>query len=645
MKQLLVIIALLAGSALAAPASAQDSPTAEKTCAVEAAAQTEPGFERTGKQLPDLDFHAAMVACAEAVKESPTSLPDRFRLGRAEIGINNFPQALSDITRAADGGYGPAMEELAWLHQSGQYMPPDYAAALTWAQRGAALDDDASTVMLAVLYQTGEGVARDYDRAIALMQPVAARGNTNAQNDLGLIYECSDNCPQRDYTKAATYFRQAADAGMPNALLSLAALLAWKAGPVYDPVGALAWYKRAASAGEPSALIDLANAYAASDSFVPQNAALAEQIYDQLVDRGYPQGLTGIGYLYFEGAQRPKDMATAAHFFKRAADAGDVNAETNLGNMLINGEGVRADPTRGIAMLEAAGNSGSVDALFWLGQLYSDGGQVPPDLQRGTQYYSRAAALGSTLAMDRLGTIELTGNMRFAADPQMAAQWFEKAAQLGDAEANTKLGVLYREGDGVTKDLQQAMTFLASGAKLGDPDANEQLGEMYETGDGVTADLPKAIGYYKAGSSSPIAQYHLGHLYLEGNAGRENVGLGVPLLESALSAYVRDAAIPLGDAYASGTGVAKDTGMALAAYAKGCDDYAREACIAAAKLQIASGDSQAARNSLTRALGDPATAEEANKLLASLPTPTAANGLPSDNDTALGSKVSVQSKP
>ena len=110
----------------------------------------------------------------------------------------------------------------------------------------------------------------------------------------------------------------------------------------------------------------------------------------------------------------------------------------------------------------------------------------------------------------------------------------------------------------------------------------------------------------------------------------------MPLLESALSAFEYDAAMPLGDAYASGTGVAKDIGKALGAYAKGCDDYVREACIAAAKLQIAAGDSEGARNSLTRAAGDPATAEEASKLLASLPTPTAATDLPPANDVATG---------
>ena len=52
-----------------------------------------------------------------------------------------------------------------------------------------------------------------------------------------------------------------------------------------------------------------------------------------------------------------------------------------------------------------------------------------------------------------------------------AANWFKAAAEYGLADSQYNLAVLYENGLGVSKDMQQAYTWLLLAAKSGDKDA------------------------------------------------------------------------------------------------------------------------------------------------------------------------------
>ena len=66
--------------------------------------------------------------------------------------------------------------------------------------------------------------------------------------------------------------------------------------------------------------------------------------------------------------------------------------------------------------------------------------------------------------------------------------WTRKAAEQGYAAAQLYLGVMYRRGEGVPQDDQEAVKWYKRAAEQGDVGAQSDLGLMYRGGQGVPQD-------------------------------------------------------------------------------------------------------------------------------------------------------------
>ena len=56
---------------------------------------------------------------------------------------------------------------------------------------------------------------------------------------------------------------------------------------------------------------------------------------------------------------------------------------------------------------------------------------------------------------------------------------------------------MYENGEGVEKDLDEAVRLYHAAAGQGDADAQFTLGQMYENGEGVERNLEKAAKYFE----------------------------------------------------------------------------------------------------------------------------------------------------
>jgi len=97
--------------------------------------------------------------------------------------------------------------------------------------------------------------------------------------------------------------------------------------------------------------------------------------------------------------------------------------------------------------------------------------------------------------------------------------WFQRSANRGYAEAERVIGWWYRDGIGVTKDLQAARTWLLKAAQQGNADSQNKLGFLYEQGQGVTADDGQAADWFAkaAEQGDGHAQANLAALYQSGS--------------------------------------------------------------------------------------------------------------------------------
>lgn len=91
-------------------------------------------------------------------------------------------------------------------------------------------------------------------------------------------------------------------------------------------------------------------------------------------------------------------------------------------------------------------------------------------------------------------------------------------AQKGDAAAQMELGVIYSKGEGVTKDLTEAVKWLTKAAEQGNVEAQMKLGGMYISGKGVLRSSSEAAKWFtmSANVGNAAAQTQLGRMHLTG---------------------------------------------------------------------------------------------------------------------------------
>jgi localization factor PodJL len=162
--------------------------------------------------------------------------------------------------------------------------------------------------------------------------------------------------------------------------------------------------------------------------------------------------------------------ATVGPFSLRLAAAqGDASAQFEVASRLAEGKGLDQDLKEAAQWYQRAAASGFAMAQFRLGTLYERGLGVKPDASRAQVWYERAAAQGNVKAMHNLAVLAAARAPK--GDYEGAARWFNAAADFGLADSQYNLAVLYENGLGVAKDMQQAYKWLLLAAKSGDKDA------------------------------------------------------------------------------------------------------------------------------------------------------------------------------
>lgn len=104
-------------------------------------------------------------------------------------------------------------------------------------------------------------------------------------------------------------------------------------------------------------------------------------------------------------------------------------------------------------------------------------------------------------------------------DYATALREFRPLAQRGNVLAQYKLGLMYNNGEGVPKDLHEAVNWFYRAASLGYAPAQSSLGVKFEKGQGVERDYGRAVEWYRHGAKQhyATAQYRLGRMYALGH--------------------------------------------------------------------------------------------------------------------------------
>lgn len=278
--------------------------------------------------------------------------------------------------------------------------------------------------------------------------------------------------------------------------------------PILAP-GEVSDLQKKAEAGDASAQFALAEAYDFGNG-TAQSDKNALFWYCKSADQGFAAAQNSLGLMYRTGKGVEPSKEQAAAWYRKAAKQGNAKAMFNLGTAYFNGDGVGVDDISAYAWFTIAREHGSVPAsdavsrmsntlaqwqtsaaLEKIGDFYEEGSDLPLDHKLAIDWYRKASQLGEAPVRVKLA--------KFLLD-QGDAQHYPEALHLCE-DAGKQMyspgalcaGLLYREGVGTAKNLQEATKWITKSAELGNAQAMYQLGEMYWTGSGVNQD--KILAY------------------------------------------------------------------------------------------------------------------------------------------------------
>ncbi|HZV21119.1 MAG TPA: tetratricopeptide repeat protein [Hyphomicrobiales bacterium] len=216
-------------------------------------------------------FHLTVVPQIQSSLLEHSS-PETEQRADPQGGTNSFPALLSSaeqrntpggtetakrdelqsLTSAASRGDKEAQFRIGSRFLNGYGLESDPYTAARWLERAAEQNHTEAQFVLASLYERGVGVPKNDAYAIAWYRKAAKSGHIRAMHNLGVMLAA--RAMQKDYEEAASWFMQAASAGLSDSQFNLALLYERGLGLEADRERAFFWYEVAARAGDKEAM-------------------------------------------------------------------------------------------------------------------------------------------------------------------------------------------------------------------------------------------------------------------------------------------------------------------------------------------------------------------------------------------------------
>ena len=337
----------------------------------------------------------------------------------------------------------------------------------------------------------------------------------------------------------------------------------------------------AADEGEPTTFSEGIQAWSAKDY------DLARSIFTENAEKGSPQAMTALGYMYSRGTGVNKDLKTGAHWYRMAIAAGEPYASYALYELMKAEPSLEETPGEARALLKNAVEKNlSAAAHEWYHVLESEGKgdealaflkkcageeQIWAMTTLGTKLSQSENAVEAKAGLDLLKKSAAKGDMTahyFAGNaekrrgnaaearkhyeeaekqdyaPAMyelgcllldenkgneAVAKFTKAAEQGYTGAYILLGRMYERGRGVRRDPAVAVRYYKQAADAGDAAGCNELGRMIEQGLGVAAAPKNAYALYVSAAEAGSAEglYNQARMELYGIGADKDVSAGL----------------------------------------------------------------------------------------------------------------------
>jgi uncharacterized protein len=294
--------------------------------------------------------------------------------------------------------------------------PPVLAKSNTASEHPSTED----VVLTALSVQRGGDTAN----AIAIILPLAQKGDAMAQNALGVLYlgeEDGGTNSNPNFPAALKWLSKAATQRFAPAEGNLGNLYASGHGVPKDAKKAVRWYQSATGHGDVEGQYNLARAYQLGLG-VATNPTKAKELYTQSIDRGYLKSFHNLGIMHLTGDGIPKNLVEAQRLFQAASDKAHAPSTTALGKLYYEHTDSAADQAKGVALFRLAAQRRQSQGAFNVGVAYREGVGIAKDPIKSAVWFSIASDMGDP---DALVEAKRIGGA-LSPDDRAAAQAFIK---------------------------------------------------------------------------------------------------------------------------------------------------------------------------------------------------------------------------
>lgn len=416
----------------------------------------------------------------------------------------------------------------------------------------------------------GLGVDADSEQGVRYIRSAAERGLVQAQ--LFMAAMCSEGrWVAKDEAHAAIWFQKAAVQGNALAQFHRAECCRKGIGTNKDADEAAEWYKKAAEQGYPEAQFRWAECYRYGHG-VKKDASLAVEWYRKAADSGNAGAQCGLAEMYEKGLGVLKDSGEAVRRYRHVAEQGNALGQCHLGRCYLYGIGVAKDAEAAVRWFLRAAEQKHAGACYYLGKCCESGEGAAQNTAEAIRWYQKAAEQGHAAALCHLGEFYEIGR-GVSKDREEAFSLYRKSADKGYPTAQFNVGVCCEHGLGVQKDEREAVKWYEKSAEAGYSMGQYMLASCYAAGRGVSKDAATAVKWYRKAAEQglPGAQFCLAGCYASGEGVSQDDGEAAKWYRKAAEQGHAGAQVCLGECYENGTGVSRDAALAGGWYRKAAE--------------------------------------------------------------------------
>lgn len=143
---------------------------------------------------------------------------------KSQYSQDDVTEAINQLKMASNRGYTPAMVALYDIYLANRLVPQDRSQAVTYISRAADYEDTAGLYIYGSMLNAGDFISRDTVKGYQLIVKSASKKYYDALNALGYMHYTGSKAP-KDLSKAAYYWKQAAETGKEEAVYNYSLVL------------------------------------------------------------------------------------------------------------------------------------------------------------------------------------------------------------------------------------------------------------------------------------------------------------------------------------------------------------------------------------------------------------------------------------